>query len=104
MNPTPIYSMRDIERLHLEIILQLGYSPNQYEHLKPHFDVMMHSLEKSSHTNIDEQTRKEWWHSITQYIFLEVESNSDEFDKLSQEARDRYLLLCMGKAMIEVLP
>ena len=101
---TAVWNLPNIERLQLEMILQLGYNPNQYESLKPHFDVMMLALEKSSHTKINDQSRTEWWHSITQYIFLEVKSNSDEFDKLSQEDRERYLLVCMGQAMIDVLP
>ena len=101
---TQIWGYPDIERLQLEMILQLGYNPSQYDNLKPHFDVMMLALEKSSRTKIDAESRSEWWHSITQYIFLEVKSNSDEFSKLSQEDRERYLLVCMGHAMIEVLP
>lgn len=103
MNPTPIYSMRDIENLQLELLLQLRFNIKSFDKYREHFDVGMLAVEKAKGYKIDEDTKNQWWYDIAQYTFLEMQSQEDMMNTLPHKGRELYTLILIRNAMVEVL-
>lgn len=103
MKPTAINSMQDTESLLLELLLQLRFNIKSFDKYREHFDVGMLAVEKAKGCKIDEDTKNQWWYDISQYTFLQMQSQEDKLNTLPHKGRELYTLILLRQAMVEVL-